>query len=661
MDTRGEGFDTQKALTVVAVSAELVAAEAQHREQESKAAIAAAADYVRMSGATDADGTGIDANGDYAKTPHACNGHAVYEKVGSESEIGMWWHGGVWMVGAMDDVGTVALDTCRVATAVPCMSVSPELAKGGWKVYVDEEWEDQTSVKVVAISAAVLDGLQTAAAAIVRVSGAVCEDSSPFALVNGDYAKSDATHNMHVMYVKKGAADTCMMWYDLRLSKGPRWVIGPQTAMRSAEAADEDEEDGEESESGEGEGESEESEGESEGSDGTEGVEGGEEQKQDARSDEDSDAEADINSGQKEVHENIGCDGCKMDQIFGPCWRCTECDDYDLCDACHSAVRRGDASVHDITHVFRRRRTRKEDADKGFAFIECGADFSFSPVKQAGVWKVVGVNRVQKDLKVEVIAQTQPHRTPASAPAAPVTTQKEAPEPKFSATQLSMGNASESDLNEALGLNDPAVLSQCIAEPLKTMEREWLASGSDTDWANFKYVCRGRARQGEHIPLHVRETFRAGQYHGGSITEDEYDTGHDGMDLAAFCELEAAKLAGLRPHHVAAIRLYTSDSFMLFNSAMRQRVCPHPIKTTMYFLSDALKKLRKVDAKTHPDAYNELVYLWRGMKNMSIDLANFKKHGGTELAPMSTTASKAHIHSQKSSLYWRSILHVPGH
>jgi hypothetical protein len=81
----------------------------------------------------------------------------------------------------------------------------------------------------------------------------------------------------------------------------------------------------------------------------------------------------------------------------------------------------------------------------------------------------------------------------------------------------------------------------------------------------------------------------------------------------------------------------------------------------MYFLSDALKKLRKVDAKTHPDAYNELVYLWRGMKNMSIDLANFKKHGGTELAPMSTTASKAHIHSQKSSLYWRSILNVPGH
>jgi hypothetical protein len=31
-----------------------------------------------------------------------------------------------------------------------------------------------------------------------------------------------------------------------------------------------------------------------------------------------------------------------------------------------------------------------------------------------------------------------------------------------------------------------------------------------------------------------------------------------------------------------------------------ENFCQHPIKTTMYFLSDALKKLRKVCAKTNP-------------------------------------------------------------
>ena len=115
-------------------------------------------------------------------------------------------------------------------------------------------------------------------------------------------------------------------------------------------------------------------------------------------------------------------------------------------------------------------------------------------------------------------------------------------------SDLTMGNASESDLNQAIGLDDPAVLARCIAEPLTEMLREWRENGSDTDWVNFKYVCHGRARFDADVPLHVRETFRTGKYHGGSITEDEYDAGHDAWDLDAFCELEAAKLAGLGRH-----------------------------------------------------------------------------------------------------------------
>ena len=153
-------------------------------------------------------------------------------------------------------------------------------------------------------------------------------------------------------------------------------------------------------------------------------------------------------------------------------------------------------------------------------------------------------------------------------------------------------------------------------------------------------MCHGRARCESDIPAHVHETFKSGIYHGGSILQEEYDAGHDGWDLSDFCSLEAAELADLHAHHVAAIRVYTSDSFGLFNGPMRSKQCPHPIKTTVFFLHDALKKLRKVGAKVDPARYNEIVFLWRGMRNMTMDLDEFKRHGGTELAAMSTSSNK---------------------
>jgi hypothetical protein len=75
---------------------------------------------------------------------------------------------------------------------------------------------------------------------------------------------------------------------------------------------------------------------------------------------------------------------------------------------------------------------------------------------------------------------------------------------------------------------------------------------------------------------------------------------------------------------------------------MPSRACPHPIKTTVYSLSDTLKKLRQVGAKIDPDAYNEVVFLWRDMKDMSMDTQDLRKKGGRELAstPMSTTGAR---------------------
>jgi len=212
-------------------------------------------------------------------------------------------------------------------------------------------------------------------------------------------------------------------------------------------------------------------------------------------------------------------------------------------------------------------------------------------------------------------------------------------ENKYAAIRLILGSPEHSDLKECLGLDDPFEFSELLKNPLKAMRREWMAAGSENDQANFDYVCRGTVAPDEY-PDHVKESLRTGVYHGGAIADGEFDTGHQGMDLKDFTNHEISRLAGLQDHHVAAIRLYTSSSYPLFNQPMRNGVKPHPIRVTMYCLSEGLLKLRKVGAKTDPEGYATTKYLWRGMKDREMDLEAFKTRGGTELAPMSTTSSR---------------------
>ena len=56
---------------------------------------------------------------------------------------------------------------------------------------------------------------------------------------------------------------------------------------------------------------------------------------------------------------------------------------------------------------------------------------------------------------------------------------------------------------------------------------------------------------------------------------------------------------------------------------------------TVSFLQDAVKKLRSVDAVS--ETRNNEVVLWRGMANRMVS-TEFLHDGGTEVAPMSTTA-----------------------
>ena len=86
----------------------------------------------------------------------------------------------------------------------------------------------------------------------------------------------------------------------------------------------------------------------------------------------------------------------------------------------------------------------------------------------------------------------------------------------------------------------------------------------------------------------------------------------------ARCRLQGL-VAGLKAYEIAALRLYTSDSYPLFNAPMRQRTKPHPLRNTMLFLDEAITKLRTVDARLRPSEYNKIKYLWRGMKNKTLD------------------------------------------
>eukprot|EP00747_Dinoflagellata_sp_TGD_P151343 gnl/TRDRNA2_/TRDRNA2_177205_c1_seq14.p1 gnl/TRDRNA2_/TRDRNA2_177205_c1~~gnl/TRDRNA2_/TRDRNA2_177205_c1_seq14.p1 ORF type:complete len:197 (+),score=37.87 gnl/TRDRNA2_/TRDRNA2_177205_c1_seq14:70-591(+) len=105
--------------------------------------------------------------------------------------------------------------------------------------------------------------------------------------------------------------------------------------------------------------------------------------------------------------------------------------------------------------------------------------------------------------------------------------------------------------------------------------------------------------------------------------------------------MPASQLAGLKECHVAALRLYTSSSYKKLNGPLRARVRPHPFKVTVFFLAKALIKMRLVQAKLDPEAFAAEIFLWRGMANVTTDMDKLKKQGGTELAPMSTSADKS--------------------
>ena len=148
-------------------------------------------------------------------------------------------------------------------------------------------------------------------------------------------------------------------------------------------------------------------------------------------------------------------------------------------------------------------------------------------------------------------------------------------------------------------------LAQFTLEGAAAIEREFMHGGSAEDRSNYFRV-------------------RDGTY-------------GDGKTLGALMGHESTKVAQLQLHHVLALRLYTTSSYARINSPMRTQppTRPNPFAATAYFVSEAIKKLRVVEASS-PSGMKPRT-LWRGVQGMSLT-EDFMASGGTEFACLSTSA-----------------------
>ena len=197
---------------------------------------------------------------------------------------------------------------------------------------------------------------------------------------------------------------------------------------------------------------------------------------------------------------------------------------------------------------------------------------------------------------------------------------------KFVAPTMSLGKSTlaAKGLDVLLGV-DPKTYMH-VKNKVKVMLKEFAKNGTDEDNMNLKTLIEGTYK---HPPNGDGSPLTADDIRGQSMTMDE---------LMACSNVQDA---GLERHHVLALRLYTTSTFRSINNPMRQSppTLPHPFAATLYYISDALSKLREVQGK---DAAmrNETLVFWRGMKDLQIT-NEFIRTGGSEMACMSTTSDQS--------------------
>jgi hypothetical protein len=129
--------------------------------------------------------------------------------------------------------------------------------------------------------------------------------------------------------------------------------------------------------------------------------------------------------------------------------------------------------------------------------------------------------------------------------------------------------------------------------------------GSANDKANNEYILHGTACQ-EPLLNHIRTQITTGKYHGGSLGPGDFYAGHDGWTFNDFVEHPHCIKAELERPHVLALCAYTSSSYPCFNAPLRMGTQPHPFKMTVYYLDQAIRKLRAVAATDDPDFNKEV-------------------------------------------------------
>jgi len=231
---------------------------------------------------------------------------------------------------------------------------------------------------------------------------------------------------------------------------------------------------------------------------------------------------------------------------------------------------------------------------------------------------------------------------------------------KFAANKLILGRAAASahGIETTLGLT-PAQIAQGLVDPIKAMRAEILAAGDQNDLENFNYIVEGVSGRPSDLPSAVSTSLLTGIYHGGTLEPDDFDTGHDGKTLADWMAEEEVVLARLTEAEFVAVRFYTSSSFSKINRPLRQEVRPHPWAMVVYLLDRGIKKLRAVQAQVNPQAFAGETTLWRGMKNLAVDVKEFAEFGGTEMAPMSTTTNEEvarHYAASKAPLVFKYVV-----
>ena len=200
-------------------------------------------------------------------------------------------------------------------------------------------------------------------------------------------------------------------------------------------------------------------------------------------------------------------------------------------------------------------------------------------------------------------------------------------------------------INRYLGLSDKEIWGK-MALGLEQIEREIKASGNEDAIECLEYVLRGN--NGSNSKLWPHSSNRMMDRFYTTATSDAIDDSlHDGraeQGLEYFVNHQNAKDAGLLPEHVVAVRLYTTAAFRLINvpffAAMAalnkgEKVPPHPAPTLAAYVTDGVKRLRGLLGRDR-ETKDATLELWRGNYGLVLD-DEFRKHGGTQVSPMSTS------------------------